>query len=317
MVAAKAMADSRVAATVSFHQHGYAGQKATLDVKDGDKLLATKDMTLDGTAWTRAKRMFFNAGDAGVKSIAFALQPLPGEENIANNAVTRLVNVSAEPRRILYVEGEPRWEFKFIRRAEAEDKACRSSPCCAPRRTRSTGRELPIRANWPTDFQRRAEDLFKYQAIILGSVEADYFTPVQQELLREFVDKRGGGLLFLGGRFALGDGGWASSSIADLFPTFLPNQKGTFHRESATVQLTAAGAESPITRLLDDPRGEYRSLAQAAVPQRLPGPGRAQARSDGAGADDGRVAPCPCSSPRAMATARPPCWRPRVRGAGR
>jgi len=66
------------------------------------------------------------------------------------------------------------------------------------------------------------------------------------------VDKRGGGLLFLGGRFGLSDGGWASSSLADLFPTFLPAEKGTFHRESATVQLTAAGAESPITRLLDD-----------------------------------------------------------------
>ncbi len=39
-VAAKAMADSRMTATVSFHQRGYAGQKATLDVKDGDKLLA-------------------------------------------------------------------------------------------------------------------------------------------------------------------------------------------------------------------------------------------------------------------------------------
>jgi hypothetical protein len=37
-----------------------------------------------------------------------------------------------------------------------------------------------------------------------------------------------------------------------LFPTFLPNAKGTFRRENATVQLTAAGAESPITRILDD-----------------------------------------------------------------
>jgi uncharacterized membrane protein len=101
-------------------------------------------------------------------------------------------------------------------------------------------------------FPSKAEDLFKYQAIIIGSVEAQYFTPVQQELLREFVDKRGGGLLFLGGRFSLGDGGWASSGDADLFPTFLPNAKGTFRRENATVQLTAAGAESPITRILDD-----------------------------------------------------------------
>jgi uncharacterized membrane protein len=252
VVAAKAMADSRMTATVSFHQYGYAGQKATLDVKDGDKLLATREVALDRDGVDQSETMFFNAGDAGVKSIGFALEPLPGEDNTANNAVTRLVDVSAEPRRILYVEGEPRWEFKFIRRAEEEDKGVQIVSMLRTTENKIYRQGIADPSELADGFPTRAEDLFKYQAIILGSVEADYFTPVQQELLREFVDKRGGGLLFLGGRFALGDGGWASSSLADLFPTFLPNQKGTFHRESATVQLTPAGAESPITRLLDD-----------------------------------------------------------------
>jgi uncharacterized membrane protein len=252
VVAAKAMADSRMTATVSFHQYGYAGQKATLDVKDGDKLLATREVALDRDGVDQSEIMFFNAGDAGVKSIGFALEPLPGEDNTANNAVTRLGDVSAEPRRILYVEGEPRWEFKFIRRAEEEDKGVQIVSMLRTTENKIYRQGIADPSELADGFPTRAEDLFKYQAIILGSVEADYFTPVQQELLREFVDKRGGGLLFLGGRFALGDGGWASSSLADLFPTFLPNQKGTFHRESATVQLTPAGAESPITRLLDD-----------------------------------------------------------------
>jgi uncharacterized membrane protein len=255
VVAAKAMAGSRMTATVSFHQHGYAGQKATLDVKDGDKLLATKDVTLDKDGVDQSETMFFNAGDAGVKNIGFALEPLAGEESTANNAITRLVDVSSEPRRILYVEGEPRWEFKFIRRAEAEDKGVQIVSMLRTTENKIYRQGIADPSELADGFPTKAEDLFKYQAIILGSVEADYFTPVQQELLREFVDKRGGGLLFLGGRFALGDGGWASSSLADLFPTFLPNAKGTFHRESATVQLTAAGAESPITRLLDDRAG--------------------------------------------------------------
>ena len=77
--------------------------------------------------------------------------------------------------------------------------------------------------------------LFAYQGIIIGSVEAGYFTPLQQELLREFVDRRGGGLLFLGGRFrAWADGGWGSSSLVDLLPTILPNSRNTFHRDPAT-----------------------------------------------------------------------------------
>jgi uncharacterized membrane protein len=252
VVAAKAKADSRMTATVSFHQRGYAGQKVTLDVKDGDKLLASKDVTLAADGLGSSETVFFNAGAAGVKSIGFVLEPLPGEENTANNSVTRLVDVSAEQRRILYVEGEPRWEFKFIRRGEAEDKGVQIVSMLRTTENKIYRQGIADPSELADGFPVKAEDLFKYQAIIIGSVEAGYFTPVQQELLREFVDKRGGGLLFLGGRSSLGDGGWASSSLADLFPTFLPNEKGTFHRDAATTQLTAAGAESPITRLLDD-----------------------------------------------------------------
>jgi uncharacterized membrane protein len=150
------------------------------------------------------------------------------------------------------VEGEPRWEFKFIRRAEEEDKGVQIVSMLRTTENKIYRQGIADPSELADGFPTKAEDLFKYQAIIIGSVEAQYFTPVQQELLREFVDKRGGGLLFLGGRFALGDGGWASSGDADLFPTFLPSEKGTFHRDPATVQLTPAGAESPITRILDD-----------------------------------------------------------------
>src|ERR1035437_9618657 len=161
-------------------------------------------------------------------------------------------SVGGDRRRIVYVEGEPRWEFKFIRRAEAEDKGLQIVSMLRTTENKIYRQGIADPSELADGFPVKAEDLFKYQAIIIGSVEAGYFTPAQQELLREFVDKRGGGLLFLGGRFSLSDGGWGSSSLAYLFPTFLPNAKGTFHRDPATAQLTAAGAESPITRLLDD-----------------------------------------------------------------
>ena len=252
VVAAKAMAGAKVMASVSFHQYGYTGQKATVDIKDGDKLLAAREVTLEPNGVESSVTMFFNAGDAGVKSIAFALEPMAGEESSANNATTRLVDVSAEPKRVLYVEGEPRWEYKFIRRAEQEDKGLQVVSMLRTTENKIYRQGISDPSELAEGFPTKAEDLFKYDAIILGSVEAGYFSPVQQELLREFVDRRGGGILFLGGRFSLGDGGWASSSLADLFPTFLPNSRGTFHRDGATVMLTAAGVESPITRLLDD-----------------------------------------------------------------
>ena len=58
----------------------------------------------------------------GAKALQISVDPLPGEANRANNSVTRLMTVDSNKRRILYVEGEPRWEYKFIRRAEDDDK---------------------------------------------------------------------------------------------------------------------------------------------------------------------------------------------------
>src|SRR5438876_5256818 len=121
LVAPRTLADSRLAAVVSFHQHGYAGKKAMLTVKDGAKVLAARDVTFRADGITQSETLVFNVGPAGAKPLQFAVALQPGEENGANNAVTRLINVESDKRRVLYVEGEPRWEYKFIRRAEEDD----------------------------------------------------------------------------------------------------------------------------------------------------------------------------------------------------
>ena len=252
-VAPRAMADSRMRATVSLRQYGYAGSKATLTAKDGDKVLASKDITLAADGQVQAETVFFNAGAAGVRRVTFSLVPLNGEENAANNAIVKLVSVSGDRRRILYVEGEPRWEYKFIRRAADDDKELQIVSMLRTTENKIYRQGISDPSELADGFPDKAEDLFRYDGIIIGSVEAGYFTPRQQELLREYVDTRGGGLLFLGGRFSLADGGWGASSITELLPTFLPNAKDTFHRDPAITQLTAAGADSPVMRLIDDP----------------------------------------------------------------
>ncbi len=252
-VAFRAMANSRIPATVSFHQTGYAGSQALLVVRDGDKTVGSREVTLGADGATQVETVFFSPGEAGAKTLHFSLGPLAGEENVANNSITRLVSVTGDKRRILYVEGEPRWEYKFIRRAEDDDKIVQVASMLRTTENKIYRQGISDPKELENGFPVRPEDLFAYQGIILGSVEAGYFTPLQQELLREFVDRRGGGLLFLGGRFSLGDGGWGGSSLRDLLPTILPNSRTTFHRDPATSELTAAGSDSPITRLMDDP----------------------------------------------------------------
>ena len=250
----RALADSRLSATVTFHQNGYSGRKSNLTVKDGDKILATREITLASDGKTQTEVLLFNAGAAGAKALQFSIDPLAGEENRANNSVTRLVNVESDKRRILYVEGEPRWEYKFIRRAEDDDRIVQVASMLRTTENKIYRQGIDDPKELADGFPSRAEDLFGYQAIIIGSVEAGYFTPAQQDLIREFVDRRGGGLLWLGGRFSLADGIWGGSNLADLLPVVLPNRKDTFHRAPATVELTPAGADSIITRLVDDPQ---------------------------------------------------------------
>ncbi|MGB6721064.1 MAG: hypothetical protein WBE72_09740, partial [Terracidiphilus sp.] len=252
-VASSASANARLATTVTLVQHGYAGQKSTLTVRDGDKTLAQQEIALAPDGRLQTEQLFFPVGAAGAKSLTFSLAPLPGEENLANNAVTRPILVSGSKRRILYVEGEPRWEYKFIRRAEDDDPTVQLVSMLRTSENKIYRQGIADPAELAEGFPVRPEDLFSYSGIIVGSVAADYFTPLQQELLREYVDRRGGGILFLGGRSSLSDGGWAASSLNDLLPTFLPSGNRNFHRNPATVQLTAAGVDSPITRLLDDP----------------------------------------------------------------
>src|SRR5271156_4432269 len=98
-VASRAMADSRIPATVTLHQRGYAGTKALLVVRDGDKTLGSREITLGADGATQVETIFFAPGGAGIKSLHFSLGPLAGEENADNNSLTRLLGVTADKRR--------------------------------------------------------------------------------------------------------------------------------------------------------------------------------------------------------------------------
>ncbi len=275
-IAPRALANSRLAAKITFHQRGYAGSKINLIVRDAtgghNKVLAGRTVTLGSDGNLQTETLLFDIGAAGAKTLEVVAAPLPGEENTANNTVSRMVNVGSEARRILYMNGEPQWEYKFIREAAEDDRMVQLSSVVRTSENKTLRQGFSDPKELGDGFPTRAEDLFAYQGLVIGSLEAGYFTPAQQELIREFVDRRGGGLLMLGGQFGLADGGWNTSSIADLFPTVLPTQPGTFHREAdplrgtthATAELAPAGVDNIITRLVDDP------AANAAKWKKLP-----------------------------------------------
>jgi uncharacterized membrane protein len=251
-IAPRALANSRLSARVTFHQRGFAGSKATLKVRDGSKILATQQVTLAADGAAQSENLLFDVGPAGTKSLQFSLDPLAGEENQANNSLERLVNVESDQRRVLYIEGEPRWEYKFIRRAEDDDHSVHLVSMLRTTENKIYRQGIDDPKELADGFPTKAEDLFKYQGLIIGSVEANYFTPAQQDLIERFVDVRGGGALLLAGSSSLADGGWSASIMANLLPVVLPDHKNTFHRDPATAELTPAGEDSIITRLDED-----------------------------------------------------------------
>ena len=265
VIAPRALADSRIAVKITLHQRGYAGAKVNLTVRDVStgqaKVLAARTVTLGPDGNLQTEIVLFNIGGAGAKTLQIAAAALPGEENLLNNTLTRVVNAGSEARRILYIEGEPRWEYKFIRQAEEDDRLVQIASMVRTSENKIYRQGISDPKELADGFPARPEDIFAYDGLIIGSVEAGYFTPAQQELIREFVDRRGGGLLLLGGQFSLADGGWNASNLVDLLPTVLPTQAGTFHREldpkggstHTFAGLAPAGVDSIITRLVDDP----------------------------------------------------------------
>jgi uncharacterized membrane protein len=248
-VPARVLANSRVSAHINFRQHGYEGQKVNLMVRENGHPLAKQEITLKPDA-DQSETVMFNAGPAGAHSFQVGIDPVAGEQNAQNNFVVRLINVTQKKQRVLYFEGEPKWEYKFIRRALDDDPAIDLVSMVRTTENKTYRQGISNPKELEGGFPDKPEDLFAYDGLIVGSEEASYFSPAQQAAIRDFADRRGGGVMFLAGRFALSDGGYANTPMAEMMPLHLLPEK-SFSRNFAAVALTEAGKASPILRLQD------------------------------------------------------------------
>lgn len=99
------------------------------------------------------------------------------------------------PLRVLYVEGYPRWEYRYLKNMLLREKSIESSVLLlsADREFAQEG-ELAI-----TRFPNSPEEIKPYDVIIIGDVPADYFTQDQLAMIGEQVSAQGAGLLWIGG----------------------------------------------------------------------------------------------------------------------
>lgn len=254
--------NASVTARLRIVHQGYTDVR--LRVESGDELLHAQNLVLDQNLSESVHTISFNSGDAGVKEFQFSVSAisdtpsgegnLTREANLTNNVQRRVMNVADQPKRVLYVEGEPRWEYKFIRRALHNYAGVelvsllRTSPNKFYRQGVESAQELA------DGFPKTREVLFAYDAIIIGSLEAAELSTEQQANLRDFVSERGGSLLMLAGKHGLGDGGWGRSAVAAALPAKLSgnNNARDYERVRVSVQPTIQGLRTPWLRLDED-----------------------------------------------------------------
>lgn len=252
-VASRSMPRSRVSAQVTLRHDGTDDRQTRITVRDGSSVLASKAVTLRAGEPVRREWIDFGAGDAGVRNLAFAAEPLPGEEISGNNLRQSVLDVPRRRRRILYVEGEPRWQYKFMRRAVHKDASVQLVSLLRTSTNKFYRQGVDTPEQLEDGFPAEEKELFAYDALIIGSFEAAFFSPKQQVAIREFVSRRGGSLMMLGGRSGLGAGGWQNSEIVDVLPVQLESGPASFLRERAKVELAPQGRDSLICRLDSDP----------------------------------------------------------------
>ncbi len=236
---------------VVLSQSGYDGQQVTLDVEDEGTLVSTQQVTLPDAGTPASIPVRFTVNEAGPRSLRFRVSPQAGELVTENNAREALIDVRDRKEKILYFEGEPRFEYKFIRRAipEGDNIIVTSLIRTADNKYMRQGVDGPDEL--VAAFPKTREELFAYRSLIIGSLEAAALTGDQLRMISEFVDRRGGGLLMLGGPRAFAEGGYAGTAVADVLPVVLDRNKlqakGTVMR--LTVKPTRAGAATAVTQL--------------------------------------------------------------------
>ncbi len=202
-------------------QTGYAGETVTLDVEDEGRIVGSQEVKLPIDGEPAAVRVRFTASDPGPRVFRFRIAPRPGELVTQNNQRESLVDVYDRTEKILYFEGEPRPELKFLHRAVDDDKNLQVVTLLRTADNKYYRLLLDTKEQLADAFPKTRDELFAYRGLILGSIEAGAFTGDQLRMIAEFVERRGGGLLMLGGARSFSEGGYAGTPVADALPVQL------------------------------------------------------------------------------------------------
>jgi uncharacterized membrane protein len=231
-----------------------------LTVSRGQTVLATRKVVPSPDSDLDQVKMVFTPDQEGSATYTVSIPPGRDEKNTDNNKKDFVVDIQDDRLPVLYVEGSPRMEYRFLRRALYGDSDFRLVGLLrlGDNRFYVQGAN-PEEAFLEKGFPTTVEQLYRFQAIILGDIEASYFTPAQLAMLQEFVRTRGGGLLMLGGVNSFGLGKYAGTPVAEMLPVQITGNDGPYSDVEYKARVTQSLGVHPVMRLSLDPE-ENRTL---------------------------------------------------------
>ena len=199
-------------------------------------------------------KMNFIPDREGTARLLLEIPPAASETILDNNKHSFQIEVEEKRVEVLFVEGSPRHEYAFIRRAMWDNRHFKVVTLLRLGKGRyyHKGDDESVLSN---GFPDTAGELGRFKAIILSDIEASFFTPEQMQLMADFVRVRGGGLLMLGGVNSFNLGGYKGTPVADILPVSLePGKVATaFDDSEFSFQVTKDGAEHEILKLTASP----------------------------------------------------------------
>lgn len=243
----------KVVFPVSLVTRGLQGESVQLVLREGERIIEEKDIVIGSDE--QDVEFEFLPEQEGEFTYTIEAPPLEDEPLTDNNSRSKTVRVISAKIRALYIEGEPRWEYRFIKNGMIRDQRI------DPRFLLVEG-DKQVAAEGSVFINKLPADpteLAEYDLIIFGDVDPKFFSPGQLEQIEEFVSKAGGGLLAIAGeRFTP----WAyrGTPLQHVFPVELGLRRKegweTEIYEPRTqpfrMELTEEGRFHPVTRLAFD-----------------------------------------------------------------
>ncbi len=258
---------ARVPIRVLVRTHGFAGRRAELRIRPESAAkgpaLATLPLTLE--EGTQSHELFIDQAPAAERLVA-EVTPLPGEAVRENNRVAFQVRSGKRKTRVLYMEGTPSREYRWVHEALVEDPDIE----CVSLEVNNQYALRPLlyrvddpRRGYPTT---RAE-LFGFDVVICSDISRNAFTQEQLDWTVELVRNRGGGFAMVGGNTSFGAGFWDKTVWDGLIPVDMSGQanspaRGTSWNTQFRVQVPPEVERHPIWRLADDPAENRRILGR-------------------------------------------------------